>query len=93
MVLNGSPRNIEHGIEVWVNIMPCLLKSLLLQPQKRIIPQSSIKDRCRFYDPVFIDTYSWDHNEEVALRENNERALQFFKEKYKDRFIEKKERS
>jgi hypothetical protein len=42
---------------------------------------------------VFIDTYSWDHNEEVALRENNERALQFFKEKYKDRFIEKKERS
>lgn len=65
--------------------MSCLIKSLL-HPQKRAVPQSSIKDRCRYYDPVFVDVHSWDYNEEVALRENNERALRYFKKKYKDRF-------
>jgi len=40
---------------------------------------------------MFIDVHSWDYNEEVALRENNERALEFFKEKYRDKFVVKKE--
>jgi hypothetical protein len=72
--------------------MPSLIQSLLLSPKKRLIPPSSIKDRCRFYDPLFIDVHTWDYNEEVALRENNERALEFFKEKYRDRLV-KKERN
>lgn len=49
------------------------------------IIKTYIKDRCLFYDPVFIDFNSWQYKEEVFLRENNNRALEYFKEKFKDK--------
>lgn len=61
----------------------------LEKPLKRLVPPSPTRSRCLFYDPVFVDVHSWDYNEEVALRENNKRALECFKEKYKEKIIKK----
>lgn len=56
-------------------------KSLLGQH----IIRTSVRDRSIYYDPVYVDYNSYMYNEEVFLKENNDRALKHFKEKFKDK--------
>ena len=55
------------------------------------ILQSHVRERSIFYDTIYIDFTSWSRNEELALRENNDRALRVFKERFRGRFKKKGE--
>lgn len=56
---------------------------------KKSLIKCSTQGRSLFYDPLYVDYNSYMYNEEVYLKENNDRALEYFKEKFKDKIIKK----
>ncbi len=52
---------------------------------KKSFIKCSTQGRSLFYDPLYVDYNSYMYNEEVYLKENNDRALEYFKEKFKDK--------